>query len=361
MSSAMSSGMSSGMTSGMSSEMSSGMSSAMPSSPPTSGSDAGATTFPPMTGDPKSVKLGMAYDGPKGDHSFTDSAARGASEVVKSGGALVGELAASVGEADTAKVNRLQQLVDQGSNSVVAVGYDYADALTKVAKANPDVHFAIVDSVVDVPNVASLTFAAEQSSFLAGAAAALKSKTGHVAFIGGVKVPLIQAFQAGFDAGAKAAKPGIKVDDKYITPAGDNTGYSSPDKAQTIAKGLFDAGADVIYAAAGGSGTGVFKEAAADGKLAIGVDSDQYQDPTLAAYKSVIITSAVKNVDVAVYLFASSVAAGKPQAGVQTFDLKQGGVGLATSGGKIDDIKSQLDKFKAQIADGSIKVPSTPS
>ncbi len=314
-----------------------------------------------MTGTPANIKLGMAYDGPKGDHSFTDSAARGAAAVVKAGGTLVGELSATVGEPDSAKETRLQQLVTQGANTIVAVGYDYETALKKVAAANTGVHFAIVDDVVNAPNVASLTFAAEQSSFLVGAAAALKSKTGHVGFIGGVNVPLIQTFQAGFDAGAKAANASIKIDDKYISQPPDTTGYNAPDKAQTIAKGMFDGGADVIYAAAGGSGTGLFKEAKADGKLAIGVDSDQYQDPTLAAYKSVIITSAVKNVDVATYLFASSVATGKPETGIQAFDLKNGGVGYATSGGQITDIEPKLDALKQKIIAGTIKVPTSLS
>lgn len=316
--------------------------------------------YPPIATGASTVKLGMAYDGPKGDLSFTDSAYRGVQAAQKQGVELVSELAATVGEPDSAKVNRLNQLVQKGANTIVAVGYDYGTALTTVAKANPKVNFAIIDSVVDgVPNVASLTFASEQDSFLVGVAAALKSKTGHVGFIGGVNVPLIQQFQAGFDAGAKAANPKIKIDDKYITQPPDNSGYSSPDKGQTIAKGMYDAGADVIFPAAGGSGTGVFQAAKAAGKFAIGVDSDQYVSPTLADVKSVIITSAVKNVDVATYLFAASVAAGKPETGVQTFDLKNGGVGISTSGDFLADVLPQVNEFKAKIIDGTIKVPTT--
>ena len=330
---------------------------AMSSGAAAGGSNAG---FPPITSGAASVKLGMAYDGPKGDLSFTDSAYRGVQAAEKQGVTLVSELAATVGEPDSAKVNRLNQLVKAGANTIVAVGYDYGAALTTAAKANPSVHFAIVDSVVTgVPNVASLTFASEQDSFLVGVAAALKSKTGHVGFIGGVNVPLIQQFQAGFDAGAKAANSKIVIDDKYITQPPDNSGYSSPDKGQTIAKGMYDGGADVIFPAAGGSGTGVFQAAKAAGKYAIGVDSDQYVSPTLTAVKNVIITSAVKNVDVATYQFAASVAAGKPQEGVQTFDLKNGGVGISTSGGFIADILPKIDDFKAQIIAGTIKVPTT--
>ena len=318
------------------------------------------SNYPPIASGAASVKLGMAYDGPKGDLSFTDSAYRGVQAAEKQGVVLVAELAATVGEPDSAKVNRLNQLVKQGANTIVAVGYDYGTALTTVAKANPKVHFAIVDSVVDgVTNVASLTFASEQDSYLVGVAAALKSKSGHVGFIGGVNVPLIQQFQAGFDAGAKAANPKIIIDDKYITQPPDNSGYSSPDKGQTIAKGMYDAGADVIFPAAGGSGTGVFQAAKAAGKFAIGVDSDQYLSPTLSAVKDVIITSAVKNVDVSVYLFASSVAAGKPQTGVQTFDLKNNGVSYATSGGFITAYVPEINDYKAKIIAGTIVVPTT--
>ncbi len=273
---------------------------------------------------------------------------------------------------DQKKVDRLSQLVkDQGANTVIAVGFDYEpSAMTTVAKPpNPNVHFAIVDdaSLSDptrkggaIKNVASLTFASEQDSYLVGVAAALKSKTGHVGFIGGVNTPLIQGFEAGYDAGAKATNPSIKIDDKYITEPPDFSGFNAPDKGQTIAKGMYDGGADVIYAAAGGSGNGVFKAAQAANKMAIGVDSDQYLLTTPAAGQSTIITSAVKNVDVSVYNMISSVAAGKPLTGVQVYDLKNGGVGYSTSGGFIDDImrKARLPA-KAKIIAGTIKVPTT--
>jgi len=323
-----------------------------------------------MTGDPSTVKLGMAYDGPKGDRSFTDSAARGVAAATAKGVELVAELAATVGEPDQKKVDRLSQLVDQGANTVIAVGFDYATAMGTVAAANPDVHFAIVDdaSLSDpkrkggaLKNVASLTFATEQSSYLVGVAAALKSKTGHVGFIGGVNTPLIQGFEAGYDAGAKATKPSIKIDDKYITEPPDFSGFNAPDKGQTIAKGMYDAGADVIYAAAGGSGNGVFKAAQTAGKKSIGVDSDQYLLTAPSAGQATIITSAVKNVDVSVYNMISSVAGGKPLTGVQIYDLKNGGVGYSTSGGFIDDINAKLADAKAQIIAGTIKVPTTLS
>ena len=141
-------------------------------------------------------------------------------------------------------------------------------------------------------------------------AAALKTKTDHVGFIGGVNVPLIQKFQAGYDAGVKATKPDVKIDNKYITEPPDFSGFNAPDKGETIAKGMYDGGADIIFAAAGGSGAGVFKAAKAAKDFGIGVDTDQYNLPSLADVKDVIITSMVKNVDVAVYDMIASVANG---------------------------------------------------
>jgi basic membrane protein A len=318
----------------------------------------------------------MAYDGPKGDMSFTDSASSGVEAAKAAGVNLVAELFAPTGtsEPDSAKSDRLQQLVDQGANTVVAVGFDYAAPMATVAAANPDVKFGIVDdntqciSAADggvkggpIKNVTCLNFAAEQSSFLVGVAAALQTKTKHVAFIGGVDVPLLQTFQAGFDAGVKQADSSIKIDDKYITEPPDFTGFNAPDKGQTIAKGLYDGGADIIYAAAGGSGTGVFKAAQATKNRAIGVDSDQYLLPSLADVKDVIMTSAVKNVNIAVYDFVSSIAAGSPLTGSQFFNLKNGGVAISYSGGFIDSIRPQIEQYQAKIISGEIKVPTTIS
>ncbi|MBM9478384.1 BMP family ABC transporter substrate-binding protein [Nakamurella flavida] len=328
-----------------------------------SASSSAVESFPAITGDAASVKLGMAYDGPKGDQSFTDSAARGVEAATAEGVELVAELAATVGEPESAKTDRLSQLADQGANTIIAVGFDYATAMGQVAAAYPEVHFAIVDdsSLADVANVASLTFAAEQGSFLVGAAAALKSEAGHIGFIGGVNTPLIQSFEAGYDAGAKAVKADIQIDATYITEPPDFSGFNAPDKGETIANGQYSGGADIVYSAAGGSGTGVFKAAKAAGKLAIGVDSDQYNLPTLADVKDVILTSAVKNVDVAVYAMIASVADGSPLTGTQVYDLSNGGVGYATSGGFVDDIATQLEDYKAKIISGEITVPSTLS
>jgi basic membrane protein A len=206
--------------------------------------------------------------------------------------------------------------------------------------------------------VADLVFAEEQGSFLVGAAAALKSESGHVGFVGGCSVDLIAKFEAGFKAGAKEVNPDIIVDVNYIsTPAAGCPGFNDPAGGKLAAEGMYDAGADIVYQAAGGSGTGVFQAAVEKDKLAIGVDSDQY-NTVEADLKDVIITSMLKRVDVAVYEFIKSSAAGSFTAGPQVFDLKKDGVGYSTSGGKIDDIKAQLEDFKKKIIDGTIKVPS---
>lgn len=311
------------------------------------------------------IKVGMAYDvGGRGDQSFNDAAAAGLDKAKAELGVETKEAAAVNGENEAAREERLQQLVDAGFTHVVAVGFAYAASVGKAAKANPDVHFAIVDDASDDskgPNVNQITFAENEGSFLVGAAAALKSKAGHIGFVGGVNVPLIKKFEAGYIAGAKAVNPDIKIDSQYLTQPPDFSGFGDPAKGKTAAEGMFQKGADVVYHAAGGSGGGVFTAAKAAGPdhWAIGVDSDQ----ALTApenVRDVILTSMLKKVDVAVYDFIKSAADGKELTGNQVYDLAKGGVDYATTGGHIDDIKSKLDDYKQQIIDKKITVPTTP-
>jgi len=305
------------------------------------------------------ARVGLVYDvGGRGDKSFNDAAYAGLAKAKAELGVQIKDLSPNTGGTDREELLRL--LASGGYNPIVTVGFSFADAVTKIAPQYPKTNFAIIDAVVDQPNVASLTFAAEQSSYLVGAAAALKSKTHHVGYIGGVNVPLLQTFQAGFDAGAKKVDPSVKIDDKYLTNPPNLAGFSSPNLGKEAANGMYDGGADVIYAAAGGSGAGVFQAAKAKGKLVIGVDSDQYLGAD-ASVKPVIISSALKRVDVAVFDFVKAFIDGKTLTGPQTFDLKNGGVGFSTSGGKINDIKSKLDALKAQIIAGTITVPTKPT
>jgi basic membrane protein A and related proteins len=319
---------------------------------------AGGGTTSPAT---SNLKVGLAYDiGGRGDQSFNDAAAAGLDRSKSELGiADTKELEASPGETDAQKEERLRQLAEAGYNPIVAVGFAYSVALGKVAPDFPEVKFAIVDDAnAKGDNIANLTFAENEGSYLVGVAAALKSQSKHIGFVGGVQVPLIKKFEVGFEAGAKAVDPSIKIDVTYLTQAPDFTGFNDPAKGKTAAEGMYDAGADVVYHAAGGSGGGVFQAAKDAGKLAIGVDSDQYKTAD-ASVRDVILTSMLKKVDVAVFDFIKSVNDNSFKPGETVFDLKAGGVDYSTSGGKVDDIKTQLDDYKQKIVNGEITVPSS--
>ena len=326
-------------------------------------SDTAGTDSSPSASDSGSaksdLKVGLAYDiGGRGDQSFNDAAAAGLDKAKADLGIETKELEASNGEPESAKEERLRVLATAGYNPVIAVGFAYSGSVAKVAKEMPDTKFAIIDDAAAVgDNIANLLFASEQGSYLVGVAAALKTKTNNIGFVGGVDVPLINTFQAGFEAGVKATNPKAKVQVKYLTQPPDFSGFGDPAKGKTAAAGMFDAGADIVFQVAGGSGGGVFEAAKAAGGKAIGVDSDQYltADPKV---KDVIMTSMLKKVDVAVYDFITSVNDDKFTAGTTTYDLSKDGVGYATSGGQVDDIKTQLEDAKAKIISGEIKVPT---
>jgi basic membrane protein A len=310
------------------------------------------------------LKIGLAYDAiGRGDKSFNDSAFAGAEAAIKEFGGEYREVTPNEDGSDRAEL--LAQLAEQGYNPVIAVGFAYDEVIADVAKDFPDTTFAQVDGSnadgAKGDNVTGLIFAAEQGSFLAGAAAALKSETGQVGFVGGVNVPLIQTFQAGYEAGAKAVNPSIVVNSQYIAPAGDFSGFNDPAKAKTLAEGMYSGGADIVFQVAGGSGTGIFQAAAQAGKRAIGVDSDQAQTVDDPALQAVIMTSMLKRVDNAVHSFVGDFVDGSVKGGADNlYDLESEGVGLATTGGQIDDIQTQLDEFRKKIVDGEIKVPTTP-
>ncbi len=314
---------------------------------------------PAASDDTKSLKVGLAYDiGGRGDQSFNDAAARGLDQAKAELGVDAQESDADAGEAEAAKEERLRLMAQNGFNPVIAVGFAYAGAVQKVAKEFPDIQFAIVDSPdAKGDNVANLLFAEEEGSFLVGAAAGLKTKSDKVGFVGGVEVPLIKKFEAGFAAGVKQTNPQATVQARYLTQPPDYTGFNDPAKGRTAAEGMYDGGADVVYHASGGSGSGVFEAAKAAGASAIGVDSDQAQTAD-ASVRDVIVTSMLKKVDVAVYDFIKSVQDGNFKPGATVYDLEKGGVDYATTGGQIDDIKPQLDELKQKIISGEITVPT---
>ncbi|CAN5545592.1 BMP family ABC transporter substrate-binding protein [soil metagenome] len=327
----------------------------------TTTADTTGDTTADTTGDttaPSDLKVGVAFDtGGRGDGTFNDSAGRGADQAKTDLGATVQELEATT-EAD--RQPNLEALSAAGNNPIVAVGFAFGDALTIVAAANPDVTYAWVDGYLDLPNVKTLSFAAEQGSFLVGAAAALKCGCDHIGFIGGQEIDLIKAFEAGYTAGAKQINPNITVEVQYLGAAGDNAAWGSPDKAKEIALGWYNTkGVEVIYSAAGGSGQGTIDAAVEADKWAIGVDSDQYLTAT-PEQQAHILTSMLKRVDNAVFQTIKAVQDGDISGGFKLFDLSVDGVGYSTSGGYLDEFASQLDDLKAQIIAGDIVVPTAP-
>jgi basic membrane protein A and related proteins len=331
----------------------------------TSSKDTKASSTDICKGGGNGPKVGIAYDvGGRGDKSFNDAAYEGLKKAVDTLSATCTTGEAQDGEPESAREGRLRDMADAGFNPIIGVGFAYSDAANAVAPDYPDINFAVVDgfdpdkTVND--NVAYLDSAENEGSFLVGAAAALKSKSAHIGFVGGVHTDLIKKFEAGYVAGAKAVNPSIKVDVKYIEET-NLSGFNDPAGGKAAANAEYDGGADVVYAAAGGSGAGVFDAAvdAGDGKWVIGVDGDQYLTAS-AAQKPHVLTSMLKHVEVSTYDMINSVVDKKPLTSYQTYDLKVNGVGYSTSGGFVDDIKSKLDGYAAKIKSGQIKVPTAP-
>ena len=318
-------------------------------------------------------KIGVAYDvGGRGDLSFNDSAYEGLEKAVEEFDATCTEAEAAPGESNVEREERLRQLADAGYDPIIATGYIYSPDVAVVSQEFPQVSFAVVDgytsfvndtkNYVPVENAVDLNFAAEQGSFLVGVAAALKTKTGTVGFLGGVNNPLIQAFEAGFKAGVLEADPKVKVVTTYLSQSDTQKGFENRSGGKTASDGLYDDGADIVYHAAGKSGLGLFDSVAeqGEGKWAIGVDSDQY----LTASKDQqphILTSMLKRVDVSVFDYVQSFVDGEIEGGIVNYDLKGDGVGYSTSGGFVDDIEGELQDYATQIESGDIEVPTDPT
>jgi basic membrane protein A len=312
------------------------------------------------------VKLAIAFDvGGRGDHSFNDAAYTGAAKAVSDLGASCIDAQATVGETDAQRADRLKQLADKGATAIVGVGFLYSSAVNTVAPQYPNISFLVVDGFdpdkTENKNVAYDSFQPQESSFLVGVAAAKTTKSKKVGFIGAVPGAVIGPFEAGFKAGVHAVDPTIAIDSQYIVQSGDK-GFNDPSDAKTIAQTMLDNGDDVIFHAAGLSGSGLFEAVAAagDGKWAIGVDGDQYGSATKDQQPH-ILTSALKRVDTGVYDFAASVKDGTPQTSYVTYNLKNAGVGVSYSGGFIDNIKSDIDGYATKIEDGTIVVPTDPA
>ncbi len=283
--------------------------------------------------------------GGKFDKSFNEAAYRGMEKWKKDTGKnyLSFEIAN-----ESQREQALRRMAEKGASPIIGIGFGQASSIEKIAKEFPKLKFAIIDMVVNQPNVQSVVFKEQEGSFLVGVMAAIASKTGKVGFIGGMDIPLIRKFQCGYEQGVKYANPKTEVFSNMTGTTG--AAWNDPARGGELAKAQFAKGADVVFAAAGATGTGVYQAAKDSGKLAIGVDSNQnYVQP------GTMLTSMVKRVDLAVYNVAKN-----HQAGVLVLGLKEGGVDYAADefNAKMitPDMKKRVESAKADIVSGKVKV-----
>ena len=293
----------------------------------------------------------VVYDaGGKFDKSFNEAAYRGIERFKKETGQAYLEFEISN---DTQREQALRRMAQKGANPVIAIGFTQAPAVKKVAAEFPKTQFAIVDTVVDAPNVKSIVFRDEEGSFMVGALAAQVTKSGKLGFVGGMDLPQIRRFECGYAQGARHINPKIEVVGSMVgtTPAA----WADPARGAELARSQFSRGVDVVFAAAGGTGLGVYQAAKDSGKFAIGVDSNQNH-----IHPGTMLTSMVKRVDTAVYAAAKGVREGNFKPGTQMMGLKDEGVEWA-----LDEhnqklvtpaMKKKLDAIRADIISGKIKI-----
>jgi basic membrane protein A len=288
--------------------------------------------------------------GGKFDKSFNEAAYSGAERFKKETGIAYREFEVT---AEAQREQALRNMARRGSTIIVGIGFSQASGMEKVAKEFPTLKFAIVDAVVDLPNVSSIVFKEHEGSFLVGMAAAMASKTGKVGFVGGMDIPLIRRFALGYEEGAKYVNPKIEVFQNMTgtTPAA----WNDPTRGGELARSQFDRGADVVFAAAGATGLGVLQAAKDKGRLAIGVDSNQDH-----IHPGTILTSMIKRVDLAVYETFKRVKEGLWQPGVRSLGVAEGGVGYSVDQYNrllmTADMEKRLQQARADIVAGKIKV-----
>ena len=283
--------------------------------------------------------------GGKFDKSFNEAAFRGIEQWKKETGKTYLDFEISN---ESQREQAIRRMAEKGASPIIGIGFGQASSIEKVAKDFPKLQFAIIDMVVNLPNVQSVVFKEHEGSYLVGTMAAMASKTGKVGFVGGMDIPLIRKFQCGYEQGAKAANGKVEVFANMTGTTG--AAWNDPAKGGELAKSQFSKGADVVFAAAGGTGMGVYQAAKDSGKLAIGVDSNQNH-----IQPGTMLTSMLKRVDVAVLNVAK---AHKP--GVTVLGLKEGGVDFAMDANNAKlvsaDMKKKVEAAKADIISGKIKV-----
>jgi len=330
---------------------------ASPSASPSASPIASESASPGDTVDGKGFKFAMVTDvGGVNDKSFNQSAWEGLQKLKSDTGAEVKNLESK--EA-TNYLTNLNKFVRDGYDLTWGIGFLLGDAVKDAADKNPDAHLAIIDSVVEAPNVASITFAENEGSFLVGVVAGLMTKTNKIGFVGGIDIPVIKRFELGFVAGVAAVNPDAKVEINYTGA------FDKADLGKAAAASIYNAGADIVFHAAGGTGNGVFNEAkernksaAADKKVwVIGVDKDQ----SLEFGDDVTLTSMLKRVDEAVYRVSKEMIEGKFPAGqITTLGLKENAVGLPETSTKNvpQDVLDKVEEYKQKIISGEITVPT---
>ena len=293
----------------------------------------------------------LIYDlGGKFDKSFNEAAYTGAQRWADETGGSYDDFEM---QNEAQREQALRRFAQRGSNPIVVTGFAFADAVNSVAAEFPETNFAIIDMVVDQPNVRSVVYKEHEGSYLVGILAAKASKSGTIGFVGGMDIPLISKFACGYVQGAKSVNPDIKVIQNMTgtTPSA----WNDPVKGGELTKAQVDQGADVVYHAAGGTGRGVLQAAADAGILGIGVDSNQNH-----LFPGQILTSMLKRVDVAVYNAFADGASGDFSTGFSVLGLAEEGVGWAMDENNAslitDDMKMAVDEASAKIIGGEVAV-----
>jgi basic membrane protein A len=296
-------------------------------------------------------KPAVVYDlGGKFDKSFNEGVHMGAEKFKKDTGTEYRDFEP---QNDAQREQALRRFARDGYSPIVAVGFSQESALKKVAEEFPNIKFAIIDSVVEKPNVQSIVFKEHEGSFLVGLLAAQASKTNKVGFVGGMDIPLIRKFACGYVQGVKYAKKDAEVFQNMTGTTG--AAWNDPVKGGELARSQIDRGADVVYHAAGGTGVGVLRATADAGKLGIGVDSNQN-----GMHPGKVLTSMVKRVDVATYNAFDQAKKNTFKAGVSVLGLAEDGVAWALDDNNksliTPEMKAAADKAAADIKSGAIKV-----
>lgn len=322
-------------------------------SKPKEETNAGGTAGGENTEAKSDLKIGMVTDvGGVNDKSFNQSAWEALQATETETGVAVKYLQS---KSDEEYIPNLNEFVKGGYDLTWGIGFQLADAIKTVAEQNPDSKLAIIDSVVDAPNVKSVTFAEEEGSYLVGVVAGLTTKSNKIGFVGGMESPLIKKFEVGFREGVKAVNPNAEFISNYTGA------FDKPDLGKAAAATLYNKGVDIIFHASGATGNGVFNEAIARKKQGqdvwvIGVDKDQ----SLEFGDEVTLTSMIKKVDEAVKRVNQEIIDGTFKGGAENLTLKENGVGIADTSTKnvSADILAKVDEYKEKIINGEIKVPT---